>query len=147
MCYAICASIISWSRVDAPTTNKASPGARKFSTQLKQLRQAQSKLKNCVVEVKPENKDKLILVPLTNVPEAGGHVGTGYFVKRTTPRRYNTTYLQSNLDTLEETITKKRENLNYPLNIMQPKLAQQQQPIQATRSWSTDALIKSLRGL
>nr|GAT54371.1 predicted protein [Mycena chlorophos] len=118
-----------------------------------QLKQAQSKFKNCVEnvkEVKPENKDKPILVPLTNSLYVPGKladtgnvivdVGTGYFVKKTTPQaiqHYSAkiTYLQSNLDTLEETITKKRENLNYLLSVMQQKLAQQQQegkPIQAS---------------
>ncbi|KAF7291122.1 hypothetical protein MIND_01255300 [Mycena indigotica] len=117
-----------------------------------QLKQAQTKFKNCVEnvkEIKPANKDKPILVPLTNSLYLPGKladaqhvivdVGTGYFVKKTIPQatqHYTAkiNYIQSNLDTLEETINKKRENMSYLVNVMQSKLSQQMEgkPIQAS---------------
>jgi prefoldin alpha subunit len=77
-------------------------------------------------------------------------VGTGYFVQKVrgfVPRPQLSTdlcafqtraqavkhysskvdYIRSNLDTLEETISKKRDNVNSVVNVMQAKLQQQQQ--------------------
>ncbi|KAJ7058525.1 Prefoldin alpha subunit [Mycena amicta] len=108
-----------------------------------QLKQAQTKFKVCVEnvkEVKPDNKDKPILVPLTNSLYVPGKladtkhvivdIGTGYFVKKTTAQataHYTAkiNYIQANLDTLEETVSKKRENMAYLVNVMQAKLSQQ----------------------
>ncbi|KAJ7199701.1 Prefoldin alpha subunit [Mycena pura] len=107
-----------------------------------QLKQAQAKFKACIEnvgEVKPANKDKTILVPLTNSLYVPGKlsdaehvivdVGTGYFVKKTRAsavKHYSAKveFIQSNLETLEETIAKKRENMNYLVNVMQSKLQQ-----------------------
>ncbi|KAJ7113000.1 Prefoldin alpha-like protein [Mycena epipterygia] len=108
-----------------------------------QLKQAQAKFKACienVAEIKPSNKGKTILVPLTNSLYVPGKlsdpdhvivdVGTGYFVQKTRAqalKHYSAKvdYIRSNLETLEETISKKRENMNYLVNVMQSKLQQQ----------------------
>ncbi|KAJ7844647.1 Prefoldin alpha-like protein [Mycena leptocephala] len=110
-----------------------------------QLKQAQAKFKTCienVAEIKPANKGKTILVPLTNSLYVPGKlsdpdhvivdVGTGYFVQKTRAqavKHYSSKvdYIRSNLDTLEETISKKRDNVNSVVNVMQAKLQQQQQ--------------------
>ncbi|KAF8337322.1 Prefoldin [Cantharellus anzutake] len=110
-----------------------------------QLKQAQSKFKACVenvAEIKPANKNNIILVPLTNSLYVPGKladsenvivdVGTGYYVKK---RRADATkhygskidFVRKNLDSLEETIQKKQENLNILLAVMQQKMAAQQQ--------------------
>lgn len=74
-------------------------------------------------------------------------VGTGYFVQKVPIYRRTSIsahlavsqtraqalkhysakvdYIRSNLETLEETISKKRENMNYLVNVMQSKLQQQ----------------------
>ncbi|KAF9557542.1 Prefoldin alpha subunit [Agrocybe pediades] len=105
-----------------------------------QLKQAQAKFKAClenVQEVKPQNKGKTILVPLTNSLYVPGKlsdtehvivdVGTGYYVKKTRPQAVNhyqgkIEYIRKNVDTLEETIQKKRENMNYLTTILQQKI-------------------------
>ncbi|KAF7760698.1 hypothetical protein Agabi119p4_10107 [Agaricus bisporus var. burnettii] len=108
-----------------------------------QLKQAQAKFKSCIdniTEVKPQNKDKVILVPLTNSLYVPGKlsdvdnvivdIGTGYFVKKTRPQaikyyKGKVDYIKTNLDALEETIGKKRENLNYLVSALQSKLQNQ----------------------
>ncbi|KAJ7211016.1 Prefoldin alpha-like protein [Mycena rebaudengoi] len=110
-----------------------------------QLKQAQAKFKACienVAEVKPANKGKTILVPLTNSLYVPGKlsdpdhvivdVGTGYFVQKTREQALKhytakVEYIRTNLETLEETISKKRENMNYLVTVMQSKLQEQQQ--------------------
>ncbi|KAF9466738.1 Prefoldin [Collybia nuda] len=110
-----------------------------------QLKQAQAKFKACienVAEVKPANRGKTILVPLTNSLYVPGKlsnpeyvivdVGTGYFVQKTRAQALKhytekVEYIRTNLDTLEETISKKRENMNYLINVMQSKLQAQAQ--------------------
>ncbi|KAF9014090.1 Prefoldin subunit-domain-containing protein [Cyathus striatus] len=108
-----------------------------------QLKQAQAKFTACidnVKDVKPQNKGKPILVPLTNSLYVPGKlcdpehvivdVGTGYFVKKTrtqATKHYQSKvdYIRSNLETLEDTINKKRENMNYLVGVMQVKLQEQ----------------------
>ncbi|KAF8635768.1 hypothetical protein AX17_003867 [Amanita inopinata Kibby_2008] len=110
-----------------------------------QLKQAQAKFKTCVrnvEEIKPGNKDKTVLVPLTNSLYVPGKlcdldhvvvdVGTGYYVRKTRKqavKHYNTKvgFIQTNLETLEETLQKKRENLNYVVTILQSKIQAQVQ--------------------
>ncbi|TEB26390.1 Prefoldin alpha subunit [Coprinellus micaceus] len=96
-----------------------------------QLKQAQNKFKQCIENVKElgvkENKDKSILVPLTNSLYLPGKlvnpehviidVGTGYYVKKThdqATKHYSqkVSYIQTNLEKLEETIQRKRENVS-----------------------------------
>ncbi|KIJ40342.1 hypothetical protein M422DRAFT_32367 [Sphaerobolus stellatus SS14] len=107
-----------------------------------QLKQAQAKFKACienVQEVKTENKNKSILVPLTNslyVPgklSDPGHViidvGTGYYVKKSRLQaiahyQKKVDFVRGNLETLQATIEKKQDNMNYLLQVMQSKVAQ-----------------------
>jgi len=110
-----------------------------------QLKQAQAKFKACVesaAEIKPANKNNAILVPLTNSLYVPGKlsdvenviidVGTGYYVKKS---RADATkfyegridFVKKNLDTLQETIQKKQDNLNILIAVMQQKMATQQQ--------------------
>ncbi|PIL32472.1 hypothetical protein GSI_05175 [Ganoderma sinense ZZ0214-1] len=69
-----------------------------LSNSYAQLRQAQAKFKACIEnvgQVKPENKEKTVLVPLTNSLYVPGKlrdlehvivdVGTGYYVKKVRP--------------------------------------------------------------
>ncbi|PBK70485.1 Prefoldin-domain-containing protein [Armillaria solidipes] len=105
-----------------------------------QLKQAQGKFKTCIENIgdlKPQNKDKTILVPLTNSLYVPGKicdtenvivdVGTGYYVQKSrveAAKHYSdkVEYLNDNLIVLEDTISKKRENMTYLLNVMQSKL-------------------------
>ncbi|KAG5654191.1 hypothetical protein H0H81_006224 [Sphagnurus paluster] len=110
-----------------------------------QLNQAQAKFRACienVAEISPNNAGKTILVPLTNSLYVPGKladpenvivdVGTGYYVEKTRTQATahytaKVAYLRSNLATLEETLQKKRDNLNYVTNILQGKLQAQAQ--------------------
>ncbi|KAH9979225.1 Prefoldin-domain-containing protein [Lactifluus volemus] len=105
-----------------------------------QLKQAQSKFRSCIEStnsIKPENKDKAILVPLTSSLYVPGKlrdvenvivdVGTGYYVQKTRAQAVKhyedkIEYIKGNLDTLQETIQKKQDNLSYLVNIIQSKL-------------------------
>lgn len=111
-----------------------------------QLKQAQAKFRSCIEsakEVKPENKDKTVLVPLTGSLYVPGKlcdvdnvivdVGTGYYVQKTraqTVKHYEQKieFLKTNLDTLQDTIQKKQDNMNYLVNVIQSKL-QTGQPV------------------
>ncbi|TFK22537.1 prefoldin subunit 5 [Coprinopsis marcescibilis] len=106
------------------------------------LKQAQSKFKACVdnvKEVKAENANKSILVPLTNSLYVPGKlvdtehvivdVGTGYFVKKTRPQaqtyyQSKIEYLQTNIEKLEEAINRKRENVSTVVGVLRQKVAQ-----------------------
>ncbi|KAF5375836.1 hypothetical protein D9615_008179 [Tricholomella constricta] len=110
-----------------------------------QLKQAQAKFRSCidnVGEVKPGTIGKTILVPLTNSLYVPGKlsdpdhvivdVGTGYYVEKTRPQASKhyadkVEYIRTNLETLEDTIQKKRDNMNYLTNILQSKLQAQTQ--------------------
>ncbi|KAH8977606.1 Prefoldin [Lactarius hatsudake] len=121
-----------------------------------QLKQAQAKFRSCIEsakEVKPENKDKTILVPLTGSLYVPGKlrdvenvvidVGTGYYVQKVVIRSYlmdtelilwqtrgqavkhyeqKIEFIKTNLDTLQDTIQKKQDNMNYLVNVIQSKL-------------------------
>lgn len=93
-------------------------------------------------EVKPENKGKTILVPLTNSLYVPGKlydpdhvivdVGTGYFVRKTRAqalKHYSNKveYIRKNLETLEETISRKRDNMNSLISVLQSKIQQEAQ--------------------
>ncbi|KAG8991667.1 subunit of tubulin prefoldin [Tulasnella sp. 427] len=136
-----------------------------LSSSFAQLSKAQAKFKACVenvAEIHPKNKDKTILIPLTNSLYVPGKlkdpdyvivdVGTGYYVKkvwataccqvsvsltkshlgaqsRDDARKHyqkKADFVKTNLDKLQETIEKKQENMNFLLNVMQVKMAQQQ---------------------
>ncbi|KDQ58138.1 hypothetical protein JAAARDRAFT_177289 [Jaapia argillacea MUCL 33604] len=116
-----------------------------LSNSFAQLKQAQAKFKSCiesVAEIKPANRGKTVLVPLTNSLYVPGKlsdlehvivdVGTGYYVKKTRAQatKYysqKVQFIQSNLETLQETLQKKQDNLNFVLNILQSKVQAQAQ--------------------
>ncbi|KAF9510880.1 hypothetical protein BS47DRAFT_1487205 [Hydnum rufescens UP504] len=107
-----------------------------------QLKQAQAKFKACVenvAEINPSNTGKVILVPLTNSLYVPGRlsnpdtvivdVGTGYYVKKeraAAVKHYQAKmdFVRSNLETLQETIQKKQENLSFLIQVMQAKMQQ-----------------------
>ncbi|BGP12289.1 hypothetical protein JCM10213_000015 [Rhodosporidiobolus nylandii] len=109
------------------------------------LKQAQSKFMACMESldsIKPANKDKKILIPLTSSLYVPGRIrdtenvivdiGTGYFVEKPTKAAktlYNTKVLalKSNLATLQAQIEKKSDNLQACGEMMRVKMAQQQQ--------------------
>ncbi|KAI0321548.1 Prefoldin-domain-containing protein [Amylostereum chailletii] len=108
-----------------------------------QLKQAQAKFKSCiesVQEIKPANLGKTILVPLTNSLYVPGKlrdpenviidIGTGYYVSKTrvqAVKHYEgkIDYIRTNLDTLQDTIQRKQENMSHLVNIIQSKLQAQ----------------------
>jgi len=114
-----------------------------LSNSFTQLRQAQAKFKACidnVEQVKPQNSGKTILVPLTNSLYVPGKlcdlenvivdIGTGYYVQKNraeASKHYQAKvdYIRTNLETLQETIQKKQDNMNYLINVMQMKLQEQ----------------------
>ncbi|KAI0820923.1 hypothetical protein BC628DRAFT_1422582 [Trametes gibbosa] len=112
-----------------------------LSNSYAQLRQAQAKFRACidnVAQVKAENREKTILVPLTNSLYIPGRlndtehvivdVGTGYYVKKALKHyEAKVEFIRTNLEALQETIQKKQENMNYLINVLQMKLQQQQQ--------------------
>jgi len=56
-------------------------------------------------------------------------VGTGYYVQKTRAQAVKyyegkIEYIKTNLDTLQETIEKKQDNMSYLLNVIQSKLQQ-----------------------
>ncbi|KJA18944.1 hypothetical protein HYPSUDRAFT_144335 [Hypholoma sublateritium FD-334 SS-4] len=118
-----------------------------------QLKQAQAKFKSClenVNEVRPSNKGKTILVPLTNSLYVPGKlsdpdhvivdIGTGYYVQKTRPQAVKhyadkVEYIRTNVDTLEDTIQKKRENMNYLTGILQQKIQVETQGGPTGKPW------------
>ncbi|KAG9004062.1 subunit of tubulin prefoldin [Tulasnella sp. JGI-2019a] len=113
-----------------------------LSSSFAQLSKAQARFKSCVENVNEVNKGKTILVPLSNSLYVPGKlsdpehvivdVGTGYYVKKTreeATKHYQSKadFVRTNLQTLQDTIEKKQDNMNYLVNIMQVKLQQQQQ--------------------
>ncbi|KAG8788879.1 subunit of tubulin prefoldin [Serendipita sp. 401] len=107
-----------------------------------QLKQAQGKFNTCAENVKQlatSSGDTPILVPLTNSLYVPGRitdknnvivdVGTGYFVKKstaeaTTHYKGKVDFVTKNLESLQQVIQKKQENLNYLVTILQAKLAE-----------------------
>ncbi|KAF8346403.1 Prefoldin alpha-like protein [Amanita rubescens] len=99
-----------------------------------QLKQAQAKFKTCIKNVRGLRLDKTIPGPLTNSLYVPGKlcdvdyvmvdVGTGYYVRKTRKQAIKhytdkVGYIQTNIDSLEETIQKKRENMNYLITVIQ----------------------------
>ncbi|KIK33573.1 hypothetical protein CY34DRAFT_18292 [Suillus luteus UH-Slu-Lm8-n1] len=100
----------------------------KFKSRIKSVREA-----------KPQNKGTTVLVPLSNSLYVPGHlsdaekvfidVGTGCYVKkcRVQAPKYHETKVEcirTNLDTLQEAIQKKQENMSYPIHVMDQSQAQ-----------------------
>ncbi|ETS61050.1 hypothetical protein PaG_04988 [Moesziomyces aphidis] len=94
-----------------------------------QLKAAQAKFRSCidsVATIKPENKDKTTLIPLTSSLYVPGKlsdlenvivdVGTGYYVEKSTSdatKMYQekVEFLTKNLEQLQETVLRQQENL------------------------------------
>ncbi|BGO99051.1 subunit of tubulin prefoldin [Rhodotorula toruloides] len=109
------------------------------------LKAAQSKFMACMESldsIKPDNKDKKVLIPLTGSLYVPGRIadpenvlvdiGTGYFVEKETKQAkalYNAKVLalKSNLATLQQQIEKKQDNFTACGEMMRVKMAQQQQ--------------------
>ncbi|GAA6041627.1 hypothetical protein JCM8097_007775 [Rhodosporidiobolus ruineniae] len=109
------------------------------------LKQAQSKFMACMESldsIKPANKEKKILIPLTSSLYVPGRIkdtenvlvdiGTGYFVEKPTKAAktlYNTKILalKSNLATLQQQIEKKQDNFQACGEMIRVKMAQQAQ--------------------
>ncbi|GMK58909.1 hypothetical protein CspeluHIS016_0603510 [Cutaneotrichosporon spelunceum] len=105
-----------------------------------QLKQAQAKFRGCVGdidELKPAVKDREVLVPLLSslyVPGKLGDtshvivdVGTGYYVRKTreeAKKHYSdkAAFVQKNLETLQQTIERKQENVQSVVQVLQMKL-------------------------
>ncbi|KAH8829743.1 Prefoldin alpha subunit [Flagelloscypha sp. PMI_526] len=123
-----------------------------LTNSLVQLRTAQTKFEACadnIKEIDPKKKDNTILVPLTNSLYVPGKltdpehvivdVGTGYFIQKTRPQaiKYYTDkafFVKSNVEKLDESITKKRENLTMLVQVLQQRVASQAQANAATAS-------------
>ncbi|BGP04361.1 subunit of tubulin prefoldin [Rhodotorula toruloides] len=109
------------------------------------LKAAQSKFMACMDSldsIKPDNKHKKVLIPLTGSLYVPGRIadpenvlvdiGTGYFVEKETKQAkalYNAKVLalKSNLATLQQQIEKKQDNFTACGEMMRVKMAQQQQ--------------------
>ncbi|OCF33066.1 prefoldin, alpha subunit [Kwoniella heveanensis CBS 569] len=112
--------------------------------QLDQLKQAQTKFRSCVDNVASltsSSKGKEILIPLTSSLYVPGKltdvdnvvvdVGTGYYVKKTKSEataHYNSksSFVTSNLETLQKTIERKQENVQSVVQVLQMKMQQVQ---------------------
>ncbi|KAJ1033462.1 hypothetical protein NDA13_001453 [Ustilago tritici] len=110
-----------------------------------QLKAAQAKFKSCidsVASVKPENKDKTTLIPLTSSLYVPGKladsenvivdVGTGYFVEKSTTdatKMYQekVEFLTKNLEQLQETVLRQQENLQTTVEMIRMKARAEQQ--------------------
>ncbi|KAJ9105799.1 hypothetical protein QFC19_003366 [Naganishia cerealis] len=116
-----------------------------LTTSFGQLKQAQTKYRSCMLdieEVKPEAAGNTLLVPLTSSLYVPGKIsdpahvvidiGTGYYVKKTRKEaiEYYTekvTYVQKNLEKLQETIERKQDNLQSCVSVMQMNLQAERQ--------------------
>ncbi|PWN47135.1 putative prefoldin subunit 5 [Violaceomyces palustris] len=110
-----------------------------------QLKGAQAKFKACiesVESVKPENEGKTTLIPLTSSLYVPGKladlenvivdVGTGYYVEKSTKDaikmyKEKVEFVTKNLETLQETIVRKQDNLQTVNEISRVKAIQQRE--------------------
>ncbi|KAM0753022.1 Prefoldin alpha subunit [Meredithblackwellia eburnea MCA 4105] len=125
------------------------------------LKAAQAKFSSCMdalEAIKPANKDKKILIPLTSSLYVPGRikdaenvivdVGTGYFVEKPSKAAktlYNTKILdlRKNLSTLQEQIERKNDNARAVQEVLRVKLAQEQRAQQATTSQNAEKAVKA----
>ncbi|KAF9552659.1 subunit of tubulin prefoldin, partial [Lunasporangiospora selenospora] len=106
------------------------------------LKQAQTRFSDCIESCKAidqKNKDKTILVPLTNSLYVPGKlanvekvivdVGTGYYTVEDAIKFYNTKvdFVKENLEKIQTTVAQKQGNLRSLVDVMQYKLHIQQQ--------------------
>ncbi|SAM76924.1 probable prefoldin subunit 5 [Ustilago bromivora] len=115
-----------------------------------QLKAAQAKFKSCidsVASVKPENKDKTTLIPLTSSLYVPGKladsenvivdVGTGYFVEKSTTdatKMYQekVEFLTKDLEQLQETVLRQQENLQTTVEMIRMQKARAEQQAAAS---------------
>ncbi|KAI5450857.1 subunit of tubulin prefoldin [Naganishia albida] len=120
-----------------------------LTTSFGQLKQAQAKYRSCVndiEEVKPTTAGNPLLVPLTSSLYVPGKIsdpehvvidiGTGYYVKKSRKDAIEyyadkVTYVQKNLEKLQETIERKQDNLQSCVSVMQLKMQEERQAEQA----------------
>ncbi|KAL7750378.1 subunit of tubulin prefoldin [Sorochytrium milnesiophthora] len=106
-----------------------------------QLKQAQAKFHDCIESLRPiapENADNALLIPITNSLYVPGKlkrtgsvvidVGTGYYIEKKVPDAVKfyerkITYLQGNLDKLQETVSGKQNNMRVLVDVLQYKTA------------------------
>ncbi|CAG8704894.1 12850_t:CDS:2, partial [Ambispora leptoticha] len=90
-----------------------------------QLKQAQSKFQDCIVSVhavKSGNSE------LSDTEKVIVDVGTGYYVEKSTDDAVKfftdkVDYIKKNLESLQQTITTKQNNLRVTLDVMQVKIS------------------------
>ena len=113
---------------------------KQFTTSYSGLKEAQTRFTNsnlALNELKPENKNKDILVPLTssiyipgklnNINNVLVEIGTGYYMQKTIPEAKKfmdrkIEFLQKNTSSLTELIDTKRNQLEMIIGFMQQKL-------------------------
>jgi len=110
-----------------------------------QLKQAQAKFQSCaenVTQLAASTEDRKVLIPLTNSLYVPGKisdrnnvivdVGTGYYVKKSTADatvhyKGKVEFVTKSLESLQEAIQKKQDNLNYLVSIVQSKAAEERE--------------------
>ncbi|KAI8324551.1 Prefoldin-domain-containing protein [Martensiomyces pterosporus] len=111
-------------------------------TQMKQAQAAFRECKSCIETLTPENKDKTIMIPLTNSLYVPGKIsnidsvvvdaGTGYYIEKSAEDAASyydakVDYVQGNAKKIQETIEQKQASYRGLVEIMQYKMTQQQQ--------------------
>ncbi|KGB77206.1 prefoldin alpha subunit [Cryptococcus deuterogattii R265] len=115
-----------------------------LTTSYSQLKQAQTKFKSCIAnvdELSPTSKGKEVLIPLTSSLYVPGKltdvenvvidVGTGYYIKKTkaeatTHYTSKSEFVQTNLDTLQQSIETKQNNVQSVQQVLAMKMQQAQ---------------------
>ncbi|KAE8543062.1 prefoldin, alpha subunit [Cryptococcus gattii VGV] len=109
-----------------------------LTTSYSQLKQAQTKFKSCIAnvnELSPTSKGT-VLMPLmnrklTDVENVVIDVGTGYYIKKTkaeatTHYTSKSEFVQTNLDTLQQSIETKQNNVQSVQQVLAMKMQQAQ---------------------
>ncbi|CAG8650267.1 11428_t:CDS:2 [Paraglomus brasilianum] len=109
-----------------------------LSTSYGQLKQAQNRFQDCIEsvgEIRDSKPGKGILVPLTEsisyfmyIEKVIVDVGTGYYIEKDIPDAIKfyvekVDYVKKNLETLDQTITIKQNNLQATIEVMQMKIS------------------------
>ncbi|KAJ9096612.1 hypothetical protein QFC20_006374 [Naganishia adeliensis] len=108
-----------------------------LTTSFGQLKQAQAKYRSCVndiEEIKPTTAGNPLLVPLTSSLYVPGRISDPEHVSRKDAIEYyadKVTYVQKNLEKLQETIERKQDNLQSCVSVMQMKMQEERQAEQA----------------
>lgn len=114
-----------------------------FTASYTKLKQAQTTFRDCyhnLNEISETNQDKVMLIPLTSSLYIAGKlrdvtkviidVGTGYYVEKSvsSARTFydaKVTFIQGNLNSLQETVTSKQNNLEVLIDVMNYKIGQE----------------------